>query len=136
MASFRALSRAAAKSASARLRRMGLLAQGANWAARATVCESCPVRVVRRGISYCGKPLLEDLHRDPTDGCGCPTRDKAKDPAEHCPLDRGHRLARLDDVPCNCKWCDRAGACRPGPGRHGPALLVRVNEAIAPVAPP
>jgi hypothetical protein len=103
--SFRALSHAAAKSAAARLRRMGLLRQRHDWAARASLCERCPLCVIRRGISYCGKPLLERLAREQNPGCGCPTHDKAKDPAEHCPVDLRYQPARRNADVCNCKWC-------------------------------
>jgi hypothetical protein len=103
--SFRQLSRAAAKSAAARLRRMGLLRQDHDWAARAALCERCPLRVIRRGISFCGRPFLERLGHDDSPGCGCPTRDKAKDPAEHCPLDQRNRPAARTSQGCNCKWC-------------------------------
>src|SRR5262249_7210685 len=70
---FAALSRAAAKAAGARLRRLGALATHPDWSARAVVCERCPVRVVRAGVSYCGKPFLnrfgDNEDRDPADGC-------------------------------------------------------------------
>jgi hypothetical protein len=99
------LSRAAAKSAASRLRRLGLLPQAANWAARAALCERCPLRVIRGGRSYCGEPFLSRIAREPTDGCGCPTHAKAKDAAEHCPLDAGHRPAASDGDRCSCKWC-------------------------------
>lgn len=101
------LSRAAAKAAGARLRRIGLLSQRVDWPARATACERCPLRVIHRNVSYCGRPFLRDLNRDPArDGCGCPTLAKAKDPSEHCPIDALHRPAsRLPDGRCTCKWC-------------------------------
>jgi len=103
---FAALSRAATKSASSRLRRLGLLPVKVDWVARATVCERCPLRVVQCGVSYCGTPFLRMPLRDPVvDGCGCPTREKARDPNEHCPLDAHHEKAiRTGDV-CTCKWC-------------------------------
>jgi hypothetical protein len=107
--SFAALSRAAAKSAGARLRKLGALHTSRNWAARATVCERCPLRVVRAGVSYCGKPFLDQVSRDPTEGCGCPTREKAKDPVEHCPLDVRHRPAVKSAGGCSCKWCVLGG---------------------------
>jgi hypothetical protein len=103
---FRALSRAAAKSASARLRRLGLRSVATDWADRATICERCPLRVIHRGVSYCGKPFLKQVHRDEaTDGCGCPTREKAKSPSEHCPIDPRHQPAQELNGRCNCKWC-------------------------------
>ena len=102
-----ALSRAAAKSAASRLRRMGLLPQSVDWARRAAVCEACPLRSIRRGVTYCGRPFLEQVERDPVhEGCGCPTRAKAKSPQEHCPLDRQHRAAVSSGGTCTCKWCE------------------------------
>jgi hypothetical protein len=104
--SFAALSRAAAKHASSRLRRMGLLSLRVDWAARAEVCERCPLRVIHKKISYCGKPFLQQVDRDPTvDGCGCPVRAKARDPGEHCPLTPRHLPATTLDGTCDCKWC-------------------------------
>ncbi len=103
---FATLSRAAAKSASSRLRRMGLLTERVDWAARAEVCERCPLRVIHKKISYCGRPFLQQVDRDPTvDGCGCPVRAKAMDPAEHCPLTPRHLLATTHGDTCDCKWC-------------------------------
>lgn len=64
------------------------------------------MRVVQCGTSYCGKPFLRQIERDQaTDGCGCPTRKKAKDPAEHCPITRLGVLATRRETGCNCKWC-------------------------------
>jgi hypothetical protein len=84
-----------------------------NWADRAAVCERCPLRVIRGGISYCGTPFLEQIDRtDSADGCGCPTGAKAKDPAEHCPLDARHQPARTQDSRCTCKWCALASGSR------------------------
>jgi hypothetical protein len=61
---------------------------------------------VRAGVSYCGTPFLDQPVRDePIDGCGCPTRAKARDPDEHCPLDANHRAAVRDGSHCTCKWC-------------------------------
>lgn len=103
---FKILSRAAAKSASARLRQLGIGSTHSNWIARAEICERCPLRKVRCGVSYCGDPLLSNIHRDSeTEGCGCPTHAKAKDPAEHCPIDIHHQAARVSAGDCNCKWC-------------------------------
>ena len=106
---FAALSRAAAKSGASRLRRLGLLPTRVDWVARATVCERCPMRVVSCGVSYCGTPFLRMPLRDPvTDGCGCPTREKARDAAEHCPIDGSHNEAATVDGTCTCKWCSVA----------------------------
>ncbi len=78
-----------AAAAAARLRRLGLGDVAGNWAARAQICETCPLRVVRRGVSYCGTPFLARIDRDAAlDGCGCPTIEKAKTPAERCPQNR------------------------------------------------
>jgi len=102
---FRILSRAAAKAASARLRALGANRVQPDWARRAETCERCPLRVVRRGVSYCGRPLLERVARDKhLEGCGCPTVAKAKTPGEHCPLNTRHRPATTDTT-CDCKWC-------------------------------
>ena len=101
-----ALSGAAAKSAASRLRGLGLLPEAVDWARRASLCETCHLRTVRGGVSYCGRPLLRQISRDPAvDGCGCPTRAKAKSPDEHCPLDRGNRPAVQEGARCTCKWC-------------------------------
>jgi hypothetical protein len=85
---------------------MGLLPTRQDWTARAEICEKCPLRVMEKGVSYCGRPFLRQIDRDPAiDGCGCPTRAKAKDPAEHCPVNSRYQLATRDPV-CNCKWCN------------------------------
>src|SRR5688572_20204914 len=85
---------------------MGVGATAPDWARRAAACERCPLRVIRHDISYCGRPLLERVDRDvETEGCGCPTRAKAKSPEEHCPLALSNRPASLIDGRCNCKWC-------------------------------
>ena len=100
------LSRGAAKSAAARWRRLGGGSVHPHWTRRATVCETCCLRVIRSGKSYCGKPLLHHIDRDPTvDGCGCPTHDKARGPDEHCPIDPRHEPARRINGICSCKWC-------------------------------
>lgn len=104
--SFRSISAAMAKAAAARLRRAGVLRTQVDWAARAEVCERCPMRVIRGSVSYCGRPFLQQVERDPViDGCGCPTREKAKAPGEHCPLAVSHGPAEQDGDHCNCKWC-------------------------------
>ena len=103
---FAALSRAAAKSAAGRLRQMGLLPESTDWARRAAVCETCPLRTIHRGVSYCGTPFLHRPDREAAhEGCGCPTRAKAKAPDEHCPLDHHHRAAVSSGGGCTCKWC-------------------------------
>jgi hypothetical protein len=102
----RYLLEAVGKFAAARLRQVGAMPVHANWEGRAAICEHCPVRVIRCGVSYCGNPLLTQLDRDPAiDGCGCPCRDKSKDPTEHCPIDSHHRAAASDRNGCSCKWC-------------------------------
>ena len=101
-----ALSRAAAKAAAGRLRRLGLLPEAVDWARRAAVCETCPLRTIRNGVSYCGRPFLQMVDRDPAHhGCGCPTRAKAKSPDDHCPLDENNRPAQRTAEGCTCKWC-------------------------------
>jgi hypothetical protein len=104
---FAALSRAAAKSAGAKLRAMRLMLARPDWPARAEVCERCPMRVVACGVSYCGTPFLRKVDRDPVvDGCGCPTIVKAKDPGEHCPVNRSNQAAkRGGHGGCDCRWC-------------------------------
>jgi hypothetical protein len=105
---FRSISKAMAKGASARLRGMGLTPVAVDWTARAAICERCPMRVIRGGVSYCGEPFLQLIERDPAvDGCGCPTRDKAKSPEEHCPVDRQFGPAAIAGGRCNCRWCAR-----------------------------
>ena len=109
---FKTLSQAAAKAAGDRLRRVGALRTADQWSARAIVCEQCPVRHLRGGVTYCGRPLLTQITRSPRDGCGCPVAAKAKDPSEHCPLDARHQPARVRGILCNCKWCARNGERR------------------------
>jgi len=105
------LSRAAAKAAAARLRQIGLLREFVDWPRRSTVCETCPLRIVYAGVSYCGRPFLQKIDREPTeDGCGCPTREKAKSPEEHCPLDWRNRAAKRLGDGCTCKWCNTYAA--------------------------
>jgi hypothetical protein len=103
---FASLSRAAAKYASAVVRRAGAAAVHPDWTARAEICERCPLRVVQGSVSYCGQPMQRKLFRDPvTDGCGCPTWDKAKSPNEHCPITAQHEPAVSTGGACDCKWC-------------------------------
>jgi hypothetical protein len=95
-----------AKSAGARLRQIGALPSSTDWVRRAEICEGCPMRVVRAGVSYCGTPFLQKIDREPSvDGCGCPTREKAKSPAEHCPITQRHLPSTQSHDGCNCKWC-------------------------------
>jgi hypothetical protein len=108
---FAALSRAAAKAAAAKLRGIGALRARADWPARATICERCPMRVVSGSKSYCGTPFLTMVERDPSiDGCGCPTIAKAKDPEEHCPLNARNQAANREGARCDCKWCRVTGS--------------------------
>jgi hypothetical protein len=103
---FKTLSRAAAKSAAAKFRQLGVGSVHPRWTVRAQICERCPMRVIARGISYCGDPFLERIHRDPqVHGCGCPTRAKAQSRSEHCPLDPSHAPAITIQGKCTCKWC-------------------------------
>jgi hypothetical protein len=101
-----ALTRAAARFAGAVARRAGVGAVHPRWMERATVCERCPMRVAVGRVSYCGQPLHRKPERDEAqEGCGCPTREKAKDPGEHCPITVRHRAARQHALGCDCKWC-------------------------------
>ena len=104
---FAALSRAAARSAAGGLRRLGLLPEAVDWARRAAACEACPLRTIHKGVSYCGRPFLQQIDRVAADhGCGCPTRDKAKAAEEHCPVDSRLRPAAQVPTGCTCKWCN------------------------------
>ena len=110
---FRLITIAVFKGAAARLRRTGAVPTAVDWAARAALCERCPLLIVSRGVSHCGTPFLRQVHRDPTiDGCGCPTRDKARSPNEHCPITNRHVAAAVVDGACSCKWCVAASADR------------------------
>jgi hypothetical protein len=103
---FAALSRAAGRFAAAVVRRAGASAVHPDWARRATVCERCPMRVVAGNVSYCGQPFhRKPVRDDAQDGCGCPTRDKARSPDEHCPLTARNQAAPSGVYPCECKWC-------------------------------
>jgi hypothetical protein len=94
------------KFATARLRQVGAARVHPQWEDRAEVCERCSLRVVSCGASFCGNPFLKQLDRDPAvDGCGCPCRDKAKSPGEHCPVDAHYQAAEQLAGECNCKWC-------------------------------
>jgi len=86
---------------------MGLLGEAVDWQTRAAVCERCHLRHVKCGISYCGRPLVNLPFRDEAvDGCGCPCREKAKRPGEHCPIDAHALAAHRDQSGCSCKWCE------------------------------
>jgi len=98
--------RAIMKGAGAIFRRINGTGHHPRWAERAAVCEQCPMRVTSGTISYCGRPFQQQITRDPAiDGCGCPTRDKARDPEEHCPITPRHQAASDEGQPCDCKWC-------------------------------
>ncbi len=106
---FKTLSRAAAKSAGARLRSRGLLKVHPDVEARAAVCARCPMRQVYAGVAYCGSPLLRKVRRDPTmEGCGCPITDKAADPAEHCPITAHFDPPTVLRGECDCRWCSES----------------------------
>ena len=61
--------------AASRLRRIGVLTESVDWARRASACEACPLRVIQKGVSYCGRPLLRRVERVAAEeGCGCPCR--------------------------------------------------------------
>jgi hypothetical protein len=108
---FRTLAGALRRYAGARLRRAGMGNVYRHWERRAAICERCPMRVIRCGVSYCGNPLLEQIDRDPaTEGCGCPCHDKAQSPTEHCPIDSRHQAAQRAQTGCTCKWCQAAEA--------------------------
>ena len=103
---FAALSRAAAKYATAVARRAGAATVHPDWTSRAAVCETCPLRVIVGTLSYCGQPMHRKILREPaTDGCGCPTREKARAPEEHCPVNARHHPATRHAGACDCKWC-------------------------------
>jgi hypothetical protein len=100
------LSRAAARFAFSIVRRAGSSAIHPDWTTRAEICERCPLRVVVGCVSYCGQPMYRKPYRDESiDGCGCPTREKAKSPDEHCPLTASHLPPIQEPARCNCKWC-------------------------------
>jgi hypothetical protein len=100
------LAAAAVKATSAWARRFGFMENAANWEEKAALCERCHLRVLKCNVSYCGKPFLQHMDRDPsTEGCGCPCIEKAKSPGEHCPLDNRHLPAVNHDGNCTCKWC-------------------------------
>ncbi len=99
-----------AKAASARWREISGGKVAVDWVAREEICARCPMQVVSRGVSYCGTPFLRKIDRDlAEDGCGCPTRAKAKSPDEHCPVNERYQLAVLGSGrrACDCKWCSR-----------------------------
>lgn len=102
------LTRAAAKKALATFRTFHLSPVYPEWASRTALCARCPVAVTKEGTVYCGNPLLSDIRRAASQGCGCPVLDKAQDPAEHCPLTPALD-PRRESEPCDCKWCRQAG---------------------------
>lgn len=74
------------------------------------MCERCPMRVIEKNITYCGKPFLQLVVRDDAiHGCGCPVHAKAKDPTEHCPITLRHAPATRTDSHCDCRWCQGQG---------------------------
>jgi hypothetical protein len=78
------------------------------WQDRMEICESCPLRVVKCGKSYCGKPLLQNIDREEhAEGCGCPTRAKARDPQAHCPRTRNYEPPTTTKQSCDCVWCEK-----------------------------
>jgi hypothetical protein len=117
------LSRAAFRFTASVFRRAGVGEVHPDWAARAAVCERCPLRVLAGNVSYCGQPIYRKPDRDVAEeGCGCPTREKAKDPGEHCPLTVGHLASSPPGAGgagsaggCDCKWC--ASAVCPSPNQ-------------------
>jgi hypothetical protein len=97
-----------AKSAGARARSAGVLAVSPEASRRVATCHRCPLyQVTAGGTGYCGKPFLHKVLRKPSlEGCGCPVQEKAKAPAEHCPLNRFNQPAgRGKGGACDCKWC-------------------------------
>jgi hypothetical protein len=101
---FAVLSRAAAKSAAARLRNLGVMRVSNDWRRRITVCRGCTLFTVVNGVPHCGKPLLTQLRRVSTQGCGCPVEAKARSPEEHCPITAAHVPSDSNGA-CDCKWC-------------------------------
>jgi hypothetical protein len=112
---FASVAVAAGKSLTAWVRSRGIGGVARHWEAKAAACERCPLRWVQCGVSYCGKPFLQQIDREPSiDGCGCQCHAKAKSPGEHCPLDSSHRPARQGEAGCNCKWCEIERAAETG----------------------
>ncbi len=104
--SFRSITAAMAKAASSRLRDLGATRIAPDSLARQQICARCPMHIVHSGIAYCGTPFLRKIDRDPvTDGCGCPIKDKARSPDEHCPIDARYQPP-TSGPHCNCKWCN------------------------------
>lgn len=98
---------AGGRAASAVARERGVGRVHPLWVQRASVCQTCPLCVVKCGKSYCGKPFLNQIERDePTEGCGCPVVPKAKDPTEHCPRN-AHFEPSSKSESCDCIWCTR-----------------------------
>jgi hypothetical protein len=104
---FAVLSRAAAKSASARLRNLGVLKVSNDWRRRLNTCAGCDLYTVVNRVPHCGKPLLRQILRSPDQGCGCPVEAKARRTAEHCPIS-ATKTPRQQSGACDCKWCSVA----------------------------
>lgn len=99
------LSQAGVKRLRSVFRDVGVGSVHPHWQARAEICATCPLCVVDRKHTYCGKPLLRQVERDEaTEGCGCPILAKARDPAEHCPRNRLFGPSTKDER-CDCMWC-------------------------------
>ena len=104
------MSRAAVAAGRARLRDAGLLPVATDPRPRLAACAACPLRTLADGVAYCGRPLWQrDVlagRREP--GCGCPLADKARDPAEHCPL--AAEGLPVSGERCTCRWCAAVAA--------------------------
>ena len=108
--SLRALGRATAAAAKARLREAGKLPAAADWPRRLAACRGCSLRVVVEGEPYCGRPIWQRVPHRPEAGCGCPLNDKARDPQQHCPLAAAENPAPAGGAAggaagCGCRWC-------------------------------
>lgn len=103
---------AGVKRAKAVFRSTGATPMAANWSDRAALCASCPLSMTQCGKLYCGKPFLRQIERiEHEQGCGCPVKLKAQDPAEHCPrTGRFEPSSKTDPATCDCVWCVAARA--------------------------